>query len=178
VFSTLPSCQGACGSQKGGLGSNLACEQRVGGELGTAVEGDGPAAVGWESLQGSAAAGNQGPGLALDHRGQVGQAKRAAEDDQVRFPVAEALPAGHLGRAVCDKVRSRDERGTEFATVARAALPTRRRQQAVEISSATLMTVDGAVDGLVAEGVIDLGFKLQASGDLLRRPAGLELAVT
>ena len=55
-------------------------------------------------------------------------------------------------------------------------LPTRRRQQAVEISSATLMTVDVAVDGLVAEGAIDLGFKLQASGDLLRRPAGLELA--
>src|SRR4051794_18365174 len=162
-------------------------EPRVGGELAAAVEGDRAAGVlgqGPERLadardhrgralvlvrqqEGEAA-------LALHERGHVRLAGLLAEDQQVALPVAEGLPVADLRRPVLDPALARDRGGARPAAVAAAAPPARLGQVTVEAVLAALGPVDVPVDGLVADGRPAVRFLLEPTGDLLRRPAGLQ----
>ena len=170
-----------------GFGADAGRKQGVGGELGAAVEGDGPAASLRQPLPGLADPPDQGvglavrvrqqdgvAGLALDHAGQVGLAVLAAEDQQIRLPVAEGLAILDLGRPVLDDAVGGDGRGARLAAVAWLAPATCLGQMAVEPGVSAFGTVDIAVDRLVADAVVARAFLLQPSGDLLGRPAALE----
>src|SRR3954447_16777539 len=115
------------------------------------------------------------PGLALDERGDVGLPVLLPEDQQVALPVAEGLPVADLRRPVLDPALARDRRGARPSTVAAAAPPARLRQVAVQAVPPALRAVDVPIDGLVADGSPVIRLLLsQPSGDLLRRPAGLQ----
>src|SRR4051812_30425989 len=164
----------------------LAGELGIGGELGPAVEGDGPAGVLGQPPEDVGDAGDHRhralvpvrqqegePALALDERGHVGLADLLPEDQQVRLPVPEGLPVADLGRTVLDPALARDGGAAGSPAVAGPAPAARLGQVAVEAVLAALRAVDVPVDGLVADGspAVRL-FVLQPSGDLLGRPAG------
>ena len=92
-----------------------------------------------------------------------------------RLPVAEASRGPDLRRPVLDPALARDRGAAGPAAVAAPAPPARLRQVAVEAVLAALRPVDVAVDGLVADRRPAVRLVLlEPSGDLLRRPAGLQ----
>src|SRR5690349_10103804 len=115
------------------------------------------------------------PAPALHERGHVRLAVLLAEDQQVGLPVPEALPVLDLRRPVLDPALARDRRAARPAAVTGPAPPARLRQVAVEGVLPALRAVDVPVDGLVAHrGPAVRLLPLEPTGDLLRRPAGLQ----
>src|SRR5690242_2748966 len=166
----------------------LAGEPRIGGELGPAVEGDGPAGVLRQAPERAGDAGDDRRRALVLVRQQEGEAARALhqgghvrlaglppEDEQVGLPVAEALAALDLRRPVLDPALARDRGAPGPAAVAAPAPPAGLRQVAVQAVLAALRAVDVPVDGLVADRRPAIRpFVPQPSSDLLRRPAGLQ----
>src|SRR5690242_635740 len=168
-----------------GLRREVAVEGGVAGELAAAVEGDGPAGLLGQRPEGVGDAGDDRrralvvvgqqegePALALDQRGHVRLAVLLAEDQQVALPVAEALPAPDLRRAVLDPALARDGGAARPAAVAAPASPPGLGQVAVEAVLAALRAVHVPVDGLVADRRPAVRLVPETPRDLLRRPAG------
>src|SRR3954470_14774346 len=164
----------------------LAGELGIGGELGPAVEGDRPAGALGQPPERLGDAGDHRRGalvlvrqqegeaaLALHQRGHVRPAGLPAEEQQVRLPVPEHLACPDLRRPAPDPALARDRGTAGPAAVAAAAPPPGLGQVAVEAVLAALGAVDVAVDRLVADRG-SARFLFQPSGDLLRRPAGLQ----
>ena len=156
-------------------------------ELRAAVEGDGLACGGWQLGQYLADGADHTGGtpvvvrdeadeaaLALDERGQVGLAVGAAEDQQVRLPVPDGLALTDLGRPLGDGPLGRDLEAAGLAAEASAPQPPGAEQMAVQLQRPSFRAVDELVDGLVAQAAV-LASDLQAAGDLLGRPAELQL---
>src|SRR5215208_3665132 len=114
-----------------GRGSGCPGKKGMGGELGTAIEGDGPAASLRQPLPGSTDSSDEGvgltigvrqqhgvAGLALDHRGQVGLAVLTPEDKQIRFPMTEGPAIPDLGRPLLDRAIGWNEGSARFAAMA------------------------------------------------------------
>src|SRR5215207_1652105 len=97
-----------------------------------------------------------------------------AEERQVALPVPEGLPPTDLRRPALDPALARDRGGAGPAAVAGPAPPARLGQVAVEAVPAPVRSVDVPVDGLVADGWSVRCLPLEPSGDLSRRPAGLQ----
>src|SRR3954470_10457074 len=138
----------------------LAGELGIGGELGPAVEGDGPAGVLGQPPERLGDAGDHRRGalvlvrqqereaaLALHQRGHVRLADLPAEDQQIRLPVPEHLACPDLRRPALDPALARD-RGTAGPAAVAAATPPPPGlgQVAVEAVLAALGAVDVAVD--------------------------------
>src|SRR3954454_23078008 len=168
--------------------AELAAELGIGGELGPAVEGDRPAGVLGQRPERVGDAGDhrrralvvvgQQEGeaaLPLHQRGHVGFAGLFANDQQVGLPVPEALPVLDLHRTILDPALARDGGGARPAAVTGPTPAARLGQVAVQAVPLTLGAVDVAVDGLMADRRPFIRLLLfQPSGDLLRRPAGLQ----
>ena len=96
------------------------------------------------------------------------------EDQQVRLPVPDGLALTDLGRPLGDGPLGRDLEAARLAAEAAAPQPPGAEQMAVQLERPTFRAVDELVDGLVAQAAV-LASDLQAAGDLLGRPAELQL---
>src|SRR4051794_12383690 len=165
---------------------HLAAERGVAGELAPAVEGDRPAGVLGQPPERVGDAGHdrrralvlvrqqeREAALPLHQRGHVRLAGLLAEDQQVALPVPEAVAVLDLRWTVLDPALARDRGAPRPSAVAGPAPPARLGQVAVEAVPPAFRAVDVAVDRLVADRG-SAPFLFQPSGDLLRRPAGLQ----
>ena len=163
-----------------GLGAGRPCKESIGGELGAAVEGDGPAASFRQPLPGLADPPDQCVGLAIrvgqqdgvaglafDHAGQVGLAVLASEDQQIGLPMPEGLAISDLGWPVLDRAAGGNGRAARLAAVAWLAPAACLGQMAMEPGFAAFGAVNIAVDGLVADRTTVGSFMLEPPGDLL-----------
>src|SRR3954453_4866609 len=157
--------------------AQLPVEGGVAGELGPAVEGDGPAGVlGQPPERLGDTRGHRRRALVLvgqqedeaarplHQRGHVRLADLPAEDQQVGLPVPEALPVLDLHRTILDPALAPYRGAARPSAVAAAAPPARLRQVAVQAVLPALGPVDVAVDRLVADRGSAL-FLFQPSGD-------------
>ena len=88
--------------------------------------------------------------------------------------MTDGLALTDLGRPLGDGPLGRDLEAARLTAEASAPQASRAQEMAVQLERPTFRAVDELVDGLVAQAAV-LASDLQAAGDLLGRPAELQL---
>ncbi len=171
VFSTVPFCQGDCGSQ------NQVAELRP------TVEGDRAACAVGQGLKRADEALHDRPRLPvvvaqensktadpLDQRRHVRLAELLAELDEVAFPVSELLAIGDHVRSALDVEIRAEALAMPAPGMPRPASGTVFRQVFPKLDGVTIRRIGELVDRLVADRD-RVALQSHTAGDLLQRPA-------
>jgi hypothetical protein len=179
VFSTVPFCQGDCGSQNHLWVPMLAW--RYGQSVNSApVEGDRTAGKMGQGLQGLYEAVHNRPGLPiivaqkdrkaadpLDKRRHIGLSELLAELDQIAFPMAELLAIGNDVWAAQDVQVRAKPLAVLASGVSWSAPGTMLRQMPPQLDGMAVGRIGELVDRLMAHRD-RMTFQPHSTGDLLR----------